>query len=497
MPVSIDTVTQPGSPAGPAIAGYSAHRIALTGIIAAASIFYLMIIMRGVVFVDGRAYFTLFDDAMISMRYAKTLASGGGLSWNPSDTPVEGFTNLLWTLWMAVLHLAPVPEGWASLLVSLSSAACLLAAAVGARKLALALGGSELTSCAALTVVAFYYPLAFWSLRGMETGALAALMVWAMVLALREQGAPNRARIAALCVMVIALILVREDAVVFVVVLGGYLGVTGLPKRRMSGVFVLVSAMTALGLLTGFRWIYFGDITPNTYTLKVTGVALDERLHRGVSVLFSPIMLRHFALIVIALALSVPGLRGWPRPKLLAASLPIVAFLAQAAYSAFVGGDVWESLGPNRFIVIAMPGLLAATLVWVASAITSTRGALGSPRVAGAFILTFASLIVAMTSAGPAYAAIRSAPAYVAEDRAATEAGLCLRGNTARDARIAVIWAGSMAYYADRFSIDLLGKMDRKIAASAPKRSFLPGHNKWDYAYSIETYRPDLILQVW
>src|SRR5262245_13589285 len=59
---------------------------------AIAGALYIAFILRGAVMIDGQAYFTLFDDAMISMRYARTLADGGGLSWNPGDTPVEGVT---------------------------------------------------------------------------------------------------------------------------------------------------------------------------------------------------------------------------------------------------------------------------------------------------------------------------------------------------------------------------------------------------------------------
>jgi hypothetical protein len=35
--------------------------------------------------VDGNRYFSLFDDAMISMRYAWNLVHGYGLVWNPAS----------------------------------------------------------------------------------------------------------------------------------------------------------------------------------------------------------------------------------------------------------------------------------------------------------------------------------------------------------------------------------------------------------------------------
>ena len=37
---------------------------------------------------NGTRYFVLFDDAMISMRFAKNFAEGYGLVWNPGETPI-------------------------------------------------------------------------------------------------------------------------------------------------------------------------------------------------------------------------------------------------------------------------------------------------------------------------------------------------------------------------------------------------------------------------
>ena len=74
---------------------------------------------------DGRT-FTLFDDAMVSMRFARNLAEGHGLVYNAGQHPVEGYTNFLWTLWMAALHLLPVPTRFVPLLVSVSGAVLLV-----------------------------------------------------------------------------------------------------------------------------------------------------------------------------------------------------------------------------------------------------------------------------------------------------------------------------------------------------------------------------------
>ena len=49
------------------------------------------------------------DDAFITYRYARNLARGEGLVFNPGER-VEGYTNFLWT----VMHWLPERYGWSS-----------------------------------------------------------------------------------------------------------------------------------------------------------------------------------------------------------------------------------------------------------------------------------------------------------------------------------------------------------------------------------------------
>ena len=86
-------------------------------VLAAAALFYGVFIGRTAFWVGEELTFSLFDDAMVSMRYAQNLARGAGLVWNPGEAPIEGYTNPLWTLWMSVVHLLPLPVGLFSLVI--------------------------------------------------------------------------------------------------------------------------------------------------------------------------------------------------------------------------------------------------------------------------------------------------------------------------------------------------------------------------------------------
>src|ERR1700688_2110614 len=66
------------------------------------------LIFRTSFVLDGRRVFCLFDDAMISMTYARNLVEGWGLDWARQGAPVEGFSHPLWTALMVPVNLLPI-----------------------------------------------------------------------------------------------------------------------------------------------------------------------------------------------------------------------------------------------------------------------------------------------------------------------------------------------------------------------------------------------------
>ena len=78
-----------------------------------------------------------------------------------------------------------------------------------------------------------------------------------------------------------------------------------------------------------------------------------------------------------------------------------------------------------------------------------------------------------------------------------TRLGLFIARNTAPQAVIAVHAAGQIPYYSGRTTIDLLGLNDSVIAKGPVTGPFYPGHDKWNYQYSIAQLRPDVIADNW
>jgi hypothetical protein len=135
----------------------------------------------------GTRYFSLFEDMMISMRYARNLADGAGLVWNAGGERIEGFSNPLWVLVMAGAHLLPISELRTSLVIQALGAILLAVNLVfTARVAALASGGARLAVVFAAAMTALYLPLNTWGLLGTEVSLLTLLLTAAMWYSLKS-----------------------------------------------------------------------------------------------------------------------------------------------------------------------------------------------------------------------------------------------------------------------------------------------------------------------
>src|SRR5512146_2024819 len=135
--------------------------------------------------INGTRYYVLFDDAMISMRYAYNLAHGNGLVWNIGER-VEGFTNPLWVGYMALLHLLPLSLPQMSLPVQITGAVLLAANLFFVREIVGHFTGSLIAMLAAVAFTAFYAPLLSWGLLGMDVSLLALLLTAVVWMILRN-----------------------------------------------------------------------------------------------------------------------------------------------------------------------------------------------------------------------------------------------------------------------------------------------------------------------
>ncbi len=470
---------------------------------------------------------------MISMSYARTFAGGDGLVWFPGADRVEGYSNPLWVLVMAAVHLLHLPAAaTVGVMILLSLTAVVIAALLASRIAQEHFDVRSLAGRFASTfAVAGSFPLVFFGGRGMEVGLLTALTLGLILALLRARaGVPSAAVIVTGSA---AGMLTRTD---FVVVVGAatlWLVLTTGTRRPLLP--LLSGTAATLAALTVFRLAYFGDPLPNTYYLKLTRIPLDIRLERGLAV---GAVTTLTSLLAAAIVLAVVWQRTDRRSP--AALLGLVA-LAQLAYSTYVGGDAWEEyMVANRYLAPAVACLALAAVACLARHLEQHRPE--TPAVIGAVVaaavLAFtvpvvaskrpglAALVAAVVTVGVltggAVAARRrmpvghvvtgmigvalasgtwagavSIPTGIAGGTAAM--GAQLAEVTEPGTTIAVVAAGGTQYFSARPAIDLLGKMDPVVAhgPTSPEVPFKPGHSKFNYRHSIRSLQPDVIAQLY
>jgi len=550
-------------------------------LLVAALAFYALFIFRTSFVVLGERWFVLFEDAMISMRYGRNLAAGAGLVWNAGEAPVEGYTNFLWTLWMAAVHSLGLPESKVSLAIMLTGVGILIVNALLVERICRRVTSAVTASWAplvAMAVVLFYYPLVFWTLRGMEVGAVALAFDALLLLSMTMEEDFSPARCVAMGLLGAAAILIRSDALVSVGIITLYAAATvpGWPKRlAVLGAVGAFVGTAAVGQLVFRRGVYH-ETLPNTYFLKLLHVSLGARLKRGIFV----------ALRVLAFHLAVPlsvlaaGLASWPREAgwwKLRENRRLALLLAvsgvQVAYAVYVGGDAWEwMLYSNRYVTVAMPAFIILTTAVAAKMAEVVREDAGArKRASTAFVLTLAACglcLVALNGYAHLFAeqgiartiflskstllgagAFLAAAAFffVARGRLASRferafealptrhgfavglmlaalvwvpanfhpfvtwgahnaaqfadeahysrLGILLTATTSKETRLAVVAAGATPYFSMRPSEDMLGKNDATIAKGSPVGVFSPGHDKWDYQYTLGVRRPDIMIE--
>jgi len=430
-------------------------------------------------------YYCLFDDAMVSLRYAWNLAHGQGLVWNPGEK-VEGITSLSWTLYMSLGALW-LDKPAAVLFVQLTGIPLVLGVALLARRLSSKLDERPPAGLISAAAVLAYYPLSYWSLMGMETGLLAALSLGALLLALRSEGQPGgNGWLGLLLGLMFA---TRPDAALPAAWILVFRGIQSSRQQRALRPWLLDAALFA-GMLAGvtlFRWLYYGSPLPNTYQLKMAGWPLAWRLRNGAHFV-APFLSTSRYLLLFALC-SLLFQRDARRVLLLGFAICVVAG------QVWVGGDAWP------YWRMLVPGVAALTVLAVDGAAALGNWALRNQHWWLGSSCSVAAATAAIYAADqPFLAELRlQVPAYMVNlNRATVAAGLELAHYADPEGSVAVAAAGAVPYYSGLRGVDVLGKSDRHIALLPGDGSYgdtvTPGHNKYDLHYSIEQLRPDAIF---
>ncbi len=511
--------------------------------------------------IDGQKFFSFFDDALISMSYGRTLAEGFGLTWYPGAPRVQGFTNPLWTLLFAglhTLHNSIFFVGLSYLLVCLALINMTAYLIWSLLRFSLPRENyAHWIPALVASTLPFQYSFIYWTLRGMEVGFLGLCLILMIIstLKLRESGAgaPIRKYWSFWILALVLGVFTRMDFMLFAA--ANLILLRPIGERSSTNRSKAYQALASMSLLASalivvlFQKIYYGDFLPNTYTLKMTGFSVIERISRGAAV----ILKTYSAPLLILLVASATAFRIQSKDRPLK-TIRIISLnlLLAVTYSIWVGGDAWEGIGKiNRYLSVSQPILICLIAILLATFVKHSKFS----QILFLFLFVSSGLTFGLGINPIRYSLIKSLPlvaAYILlgllvffstqrsslkplsffltlvlltnvvafslwvkrggsefldrEDRNMYLLGTDIGKVLKPQGKAAVLWAGAPIYYSKRAGIDLLGKNDKFVAEQDPIRNlesgvwnstFYPGHNKWNYDYSIGVLKPDMIAQYW
>lgn len=476
-----------------------------------------LLLMRTLWWTDssGSRRYVLFDDAMISLSYGRSLVRGDGLIWFDGAERVQGFTNLGWTLFMAPFTTFGSART-TSLVVSFIGVLVLVA--IGLLILELVRESVTSVRIAAALIVVLHFPLVYWTIRGMEVG-LIALISLAIVINSREN---NRRSEVLVALLIFFGVIVRLDVILVAFALTVVSWLLDGRKITRRSLIPLLTGLASASLAVVAQKIYYGSWVPNTMSLKMSGGPISERIAAGVDSL-----LRHpYGLLFALAAIGVSSIERRP----LIWRLSSIAIVYNC-YSVFVGGDSWEWFA-NRYFAVATPfatialvialdgqwalrrALIIALAAWAAvSQIRLLLPDRSTPEDATVIVIVLIAIVFLFTSWRPRVETwtvlmllVMGSSGWILNvmtdqvfdhqaDVTRVERALAIRNITDDNAIIAVVSAGTQVYISDRPAVDLLGKSDPRIASLPRRIPFFPGHDKWDLEISTSDPRPDVFLE--
>ena len=412
----------------------------------------------------------LSDDAFISFVYSRNLVDGLGLVWNFTER-VEGYTNFLWVMLLAVgMWLGIEPELFAPLMGMLSG--------FGVLWWVSRLGPGGLWRWGTPALLVANSSFVAWSSGGLETQMFSCWCLAAVVATV--QGRPIAS---GFCLA--AATLTRPEGVLWAGICGLLLLSDVLRRAMPPRHWLLWASACALPVAAHgiWRYSYYGFWLPNTFYAKVGGTEWADGFHY-IRYFFSEYRLE-LLLPLVLLSLVGVSRRRLHRPMARAVVLCAMVTVVYGLYVSVEGGDFLEF----RFMVPWLPFVFFLATVGARNWLLWTRTL--SPRVALTGPLALAALIGLWIFAAwgdpqgeppEGFESVESI-GHFAQFR--TEQGLHLRqmvdeGILPEDFSLVTGGAGALPYYSRLYVLDRRGLNDVEVAHGPYViEDGYAGHRRW------------------
>lgn len=439
------------------------------------------------------------DDSFISLRYSARLLEGHGLTWTTDSAGqleyVEGYSNLLWVVLTAALG---------ALGIELVMAARILGGictVLGLWWLASAMrpsnGKNAICAAVAPLLVASTQPVMIWTLAGLEGPLVFALLALGFAGLIRHFADEHRDPVFRRTTLLwcglpfAAVCLTRPDGPLWALMAGAGLFAMswsqGLATAVQRALFFGLPSLLLVAAQMAFRVSYYGDYVPNTAHVKAEFDPAS--FGPGFAFVKGALLVMPGLAIAAALGIVVLALQRRTRAFTLVLLLPVLAWLT---YLMVIGGDHFPGLRLMHGVIV--PLALLGSLVLRATG-----------NLAGRIVMALAiGLACSYWNFDTARQDPRShearAESWEWEHKAVGE--VLGRAFSEQQPRIAVDSAGSLPFYSQLPTLDMLGLCDRTIAKTPfpdwlqtvkPGTPKPPGHLRGNGGYVMQQ-RPDLIL---
>jgi len=411
----------------------------------------------GVLFYFHCTHFTFVqDDAFITFRYVQNFLGGNGLVFNVGEH-VEGYTNFLWTLLLALpgalgANLIDVAHGL-GLVTGLATlyALYLLSKAVSRGN------GAFLATLAAVALTASNSSIAYWTISGMETPLFMFLLVASTLAYVRESREFGKFLLTPLLLVLLSLTR-PEGMMVYGITIMHYAATVlvrhrHFPSRETRRLLPLVVLYAVpLVLFVGWRLLYYGYPFPNTYYAKA-GLS-EEYLAAGINYFlsFAKSYMFHGFLILVPM-----GILLWRRRSAEIIYL-ILLCTGYTLYIIIVGGDVLHAF---RFFVPILPLLY----LLVQEAVHELVALIPNPSTLTRALPFAAAVIVGyLTFANPFDYVREKWMLELGLVDKMTATGHWLNTHSTPSTVVAASTIGALSYYSGVTLIDMLGLTDATIA---------------------------------
>lgn len=442
------------------------------------------------------------DDAFISFRYAENFANGHGLIYNIGYEPVQGYTNFLWTLLISIgsyLNLELI--SWSMVLGFIFAPGTLFFTYYTSFKVT----KSRFAAYLSVFLLGTNYTYSSYITGGMETQLQAFLVIVSVYISLFLLDKNSNVKTGRMWYLMLSVLfslaaMTRLDSILLCGMLfltisySLYTSQEELKEKVDKFVCLSLPSILIVGLWLFSTYLYYGDILPNTYYLKVYDISSEFgvlALLRGVYYVVS---------FFIGYGLSFFILAGifYFRKVLFEykfTTLFAVMVSVWVLYIIRVSGDFME----YRFFVPIMPLIYILFTSALISLVPNFKG-----RIIPVVFLLIMSLYHAVTfSSTRSLFGIESISAlnkYVVGNEYHDEwqtVGRVL-GNIFADAKpssvIIATGTGAIPYHSKLTNIDVLGLNEKWVARNGIVIGYRPGHTRHAPIKYLIDSKVDLVI---